>query len=84
MPYITQKAKDEIKHGREPRTVGELNYCITKLLINFCHTECRYNDFNEVIGALELAKAEFIRRMVNPYEDEKIVENGDVYTEKRE
>lgn len=84
MPYISQNAKDEIKSGREPRSVGELNYCITKLLIEYCHDKVRYSDFNDVVGALELAKLEFVRRMVNPYEEEKMVENGDVYTEMRD
>jgi hypothetical protein len=84
MPYITKEARAEIKKGREPRTVGELNYCITQLLINYCHINTKYSDFNDVVGAVELAKAEFIRRMVNPYEEGKIVENGDVYTELRE
>ncbi len=64
--------------------VGELNYCITQLLIRFCRVQFpRYQDFNDVIGALELAKFEFIRRMVNPYEDGKIAENGDVYNQPR-
>ena len=37
-----------------------------------------YQTFNDVTGALENAKLEIYRRMVAPYEDEKIVENGDV------
>ena len=32
-----------------------------------------------VVGTLVLTTVEFIRRMVNPYEDKKIAENGDVY-----
>jgi len=31
------------------------------------------------LGAIECAKLEFIRRVVSPYEDAKIVANGDVY-----
>jgi hypothetical protein len=31
------------------------------------------------VGALEQAKDEFRRRVVHPYEDLKIKENGDVY-----
>jgi hypothetical protein len=83
MPYISEKAKKEIKAGREPRSVGELNYCITNLIIEYCHSVPNYSDFNDVIGALELSKAEFIRRMVTPYEEKKILENGDVYGEMR-
>ncbi len=35
--------------------------------------------FNAVVGALECAKLELYRRMVAPYENGKIAENGDVY-----
>ena len=38
-----------------------------------------YATINDIIGALEGAKMEFYRRVVAPYEDEKIKENGDVY-----
>ena len=38
-----------------------------------------YQTCNDVMGALEGAKAEFYRRVVGPYEDQKIEENGDVY-----
>jgi hypothetical protein len=34
---------------------------------------------NDVVGALEGAKAEFQRIVVAPYEDKKMAENGDVY-----
>lgn len=34
---------------------------------------------NSGIGALEAAKLEFYRRVVAPYEDKKIFDNGDVY-----
>jgi len=32
------------------------------------------------VGVLECAKLELYRRIAAPYEDEKIVETGDVYT----
>jgi hypothetical protein len=35
--------------------------------------------YNDVIGALECCKLELYRRMVAPYENTKIKENGDVY-----
>lgn len=38
-----------------------------------------YQGINDIIGALEGAKAEFQRRKVADYEDTKIAENGDVY-----
>ena len=38
-----------------------------------------YQAINDIVGAVEGAKLEFVRRIVNPYEDKKIKENGDVY-----
>ncbi len=84
MPYITNEAKLELAAGRRPRTVGELNYCFTRLMIEYCHDNLSYGDINDVIGAVEGAKMEFYRRMVVFYEDKKIIENGDVYIQKIE
>lgn len=79
MPYITDNAKIELDAGHRPLTPGELNYCITQLMIEYCKEDFNYQDINDVIGALECAKLEFYRRMAVPYEDKKIDENGDVY-----
>ena len=38
-----------------------------------------YQTMNDIIGALEGAKLEFYRRVVVPYENDKIEQNGDVY-----
>ena len=37
-----------------------------------------YENFNAMIGALECCKQEYYRRIIAPYEDKKIEENGDV------
>lgn len=61
-------------------TPGDLNYLFTKLAILYVdHKGLTYTHLNDVVGALESAKAEFQRRMVAPYEDMKKAENGDVY-----
>jgi len=57
---------------------GELNYIVTKILLAWLDMPS-YDRFNAAIGALECAKLELYRRMVAPYEDKKIAENGDVY-----
>jgi hypothetical protein len=60
--------------------VGELNYLLTELCIAYFRIHgARYQQINDVIGALECCKQEFYRRVAAPYEDEKIKENGDVY-----
>lgn len=78
MPYI----KDEKKAGAitTPLTAGELNFAFTDLIQNYLNTNSlNYQTINDIVGALEGAKAEFQRRVVNPYEDIKIKENGDCY-----
>jgi len=39
----------------------------------------KYQTFNDILGALEGAKLEVYRRVVGPYENGKMSENGDVY-----
>lgn len=80
MPYISPESRAELKSGkRKPRTKGELNYCVTRLMIEYCHDNLSYDDINDVIGAVECAKMEFYRRVAIPYENKKMKENGDVY-----
>lgn len=59
---------------------GELNYAVTQLIMAYFELNGRrYQQINDIIGALEGAKMEFYRRVVAPYEQEKMKENGDVY-----
>lgn len=81
MPYIDQDRKHQIEeHGGQPVSPGELNYCITKMLINYAERRgLSYQTINDIIGALEGAKMEFYRRVAAPYEAGKIKENGEIY-----
>lgn len=81
MPYIDLLVRERLDSGAiSPHTAGELNYEITKLINRYMVNErLRYQTINDVVGALEGAKAEFQRRVVGPYEDTKISTNGDVY-----
>jgi uncharacterized protein DUF6899 len=83
MPYITKTRRaavssfDSFDH---PANAGELTYAITKLICDYLmQHEVRYETMAQVLGALSGAKLEFYRRVVTPYEDRKIRENGDVY-----
>ena len=88
MPYIKKELRnkiddkiDELKNlisqcGKENRA-GVLNYSISKLVSNLYGL--RYSEINEAMGMLECTKQEYYRRVAAPYEDEKIIENGDVY-----
>lgn len=67
--------KDRTKSGKERN--GEVVYCIYKILIELYglgNFEVRSN----ALKALESAKLEYYRRIMNPYENEAIKRNGDV------
>jgi hypothetical protein len=86
MPYIDpdDRAKwhdDEFDLISEQiENCGELNYIITRICHNYLKRKgLRYQNINDIIGALEGAKLELYRRVAGPYEDEKIQQNGDVF-----
>ena len=80
MPYITKQLRDEIDDGAAPESPGELNYAISHLIQTYVKSKgLSYSAINDVVGALEGAKLEFYRRVAAPYEDKKIIQNGDVY-----
>jgi len=88
MPYIKPEDRrrfwptlvvleDEVmNHGLSN---GDLNFLMTAIA-NFYMTKhgISYNTLSDVIKAFECAKLEFYRRKVAPYEDQKILANGDV------
>ena len=65
-------------HDRDWQNPGILNYIITRLCHWWLGDNPNYAKYNELIGVLECAKMELYRRKVAPYEDKKIIENGDV------
>jgi hypothetical protein len=84
MPYIKQEDRKKFVDSfmlSGAFTPGELNYQITRVLLEYWNASSRnYQAINDIVGVLEGAKLEFYRRLVVPYEDKKIKENGDVYT----
>jgi len=80
MPYIKPMQKEALEAGASITGPGELNYLISRTLRRYwTNSPQNYQALNDIVGAVEGAKQEFIRRIVNPYEDRKIKENGDVY-----
>ena len=80
MPYISKLQRQAIAAGDSANTPGQLNYVITEAIIGYmAGQDNNYSMINEVVGVLECAKLELYRRIVIPYEDRKIEENGDVY-----
>lgn len=89
MPYITNDDKKLWQPGLDTlhQTIseygvasGDLNYIISMLCNSYIERngQC-YTHLNEVIGVLECAKQEYYRRVIAPYEDIKIIDNGDIY-----
>ena len=88
MPYIPEDQRDtlsgvvEALRLNKPQTAGELQYLIASM-IHLYLTEkgggARYQDMNDVMGALTGAQQEFYRCVVAPYEEVKLLENGGVY-----
>ncbi len=88
MPYILPADRAKLKTATdamaavidETTTAGDLNFMISLMAKAYIDAKgLRYEHLNAVVGALDSCKAEFQRRVVAPYEDQKIGENGDVY-----
>jgi hypothetical protein len=80
MPYILMEDRPDlasIVDSFPELSDGELNYVFT-LLAHRCVEArgLRYVNLNAIVGVFESAKAEFQRRIVAPYENRKIRENG--------
>ena len=80
MPYIDQHRRVDLDSGEVPETPGELNYLVTTIVLDYLGAVPSYTLYNDALGVLESVKQELYRREVAPYEDEKVFENGDVYT----
>ncbi|MBI2043691.1 hypothetical protein HYT25_04860 [Candidatus Pacearchaeota archaeon] len=86
MPYITQGDKN--KYESILRTLrnlinkdtkkGELTYLVYALGLEFFKGRKSYTNISTAISSLQDAAEELRRRHLNPYEDRKIEENGDV------
>lgn len=84
-PYIKGEDREHFKNaieeivGTQIALPGELNYlitCVCQIYQNNCGES--YATHNEIIGALECVKQEWYRRQTVPYEEKKMLDNGDV------
>ena len=93
MPYIEQRYRDLIDNeideliegldrfnceGTVPD--GAINYVFTKILLEFFRPTSYFN-IERVIGLLECVKLTYMNREGHPYENMKMIQNGDVYDE---
>ena len=80
MPYIAEAERRDAL-SRDPwgaMNTGELNFVITRIILDYLPSEPHYSDYNAVMGVLECAKLELYRRAVASYEDTKITLSGDI------
>lgn len=81
IPYVKQENREELDEivelmGALMNIDGDLNY----VLFKFCKTKLvpTYRVYKSFIGELNECVAEIRRRLLAPYEDEKIRINGDI------
>ena len=88
MPYIKEEERELLEDWlydlletlpNTSHNAGVLNYLFTRIAHDYIEKQgLNYQHINDVVGALDGAKSEFYRRVAIPYEDKKIIENGDV------
>ena len=83
MPYITLQDRSKFEKTLDdlpvPENAGELNFLVTRICHEYLKSKgLKYENVNSVVGALECCKFELYRRIAAPYEDTKIIQNGDV------
>ena len=79
MPYIDPDRREAIDSGETADTPGELAYILYSACLYYLDTrETNFVVLNDIVGVLDNVKMEFIRQEVVPYEDKKMLENGDI------
>lgn len=84
MPYIKQENRKKLEPflreiGKFTFKKGDLTYCIYKLGIEYLRRHPKnYQNISDCIAAMNDSAAEFRRRMLDIYEDEKRIENGEI------
>ncbi len=87
MPYIKQDQRPQADASIEPLLKhiqslpmedqdGALNYAVTRIIKSVYPK--KYFHYNRALGVLSAIAHELYRHIIGPYEDEKIIENGDV------
>lgn len=80
MPYLAKMDRNRIDSGERPTTPGELNYALIRMALTYVARKgLSYRVINDVLGAFSGASQEFYRRVAAEYEQQKCIENGDVF-----
>ena len=84
MPYIKDEEKKKFTKFIHNLTTyinskGDLNYVICEIVGRYiAQTGVSYTKMSEKIDTVHDAETELRRRLLDPYEDQKIIDNGDV------
>lgn len=80
MPYTPRARREAVREGGALVQPGDLAYAVAELIEDYrqFHGDS-FQTFAEVDGAVNSALREFKRRVVDPYEDAKLVEHGPVF-----
>jgi hypothetical protein len=92
MPYINQTRRNELDDKMSAllsvvhqSTSEEMNYIISTLLQKYIevHDEKKldYSACNTIVGVLECVKLEFYNKLVTPFQNTKLNQNGKIYKE---
>ena len=88
MPYVPQNIRDYYdplldqltkRLGFAEFVPGDLNYCITRLLIAAYVKNPSYGTINLLMGVLKCVGKEFYRRLGAMHERKACIRNGDVF-----
>jgi len=87
MPYITKPRRKVIDENIKNLLLldeGEMNYAACQLFMRFLDStegEISYKKIQAGLGALHEAECELRRRILSGYEHQKIIANGDIFTD---
>ena len=88
MPYIKNEDRKkfrgilkmlELNVQMDHIPAGDLNYFLTKVILQYLGEQPNYQRFNDVMGVLSGLDKELYRRITAPYENGKKDSNGDVF-----
>ena len=85
MPYISKVIREHLDTKIDSlmddiQTTGDINYVISRIIgIFLLRNGISYQVMGRILGTLHAAANEFYARIMRPYEDTKIAENGDVH-----
>lgn len=87
MPYVKKSQRPKIDAALKNLLVldeGELNYAACILFMRFIDSQeggISYKKISSGLAGLSEAVAEIRRRILTGYEHQKIIENGDIFTD---